>query len=140
MDKKILEHEKFIKSEIKKIETALSNTKDKKEISQILKMAKKLYKFHREAVRNFQHERQIHLIVTIFFASMQIFAIAATIFFSSITATSNIVAISTLMIIIDLILFITGIFYVRHYYLLENGTQRLYEFSKKLYQITTMPN
>lgn len=134
MDKKLLEHEQFMKSEVKNIEAKLANSKNEKENLNIIKNAKKLYKYHREAVRNFQHERLIHLIVTVFFASMQIMAVAATISLSLLPTNVG-TLINWLMITICLVLAVTGIFYVRHYYLLENGVQRLYEFSKKLNQI-----
>ena len=135
MDKKLLEHEQFMKKEVKKIEAELTSSKNEKEKSDTIKNAKKLYKYHRETVRNFQHERLIHLIVTVFFASMQITAIAATITLTLLPISDIGMLINWLMIVICLILAITGIFYVRHYYLLENGVQRLYEFSKKLNQI-----
>lgn len=136
MDKKLHEHEQLMKEKIEKIEASLADTKNDKEISYIHKNIKALYKYHREAVTNFQHERLVHLIVTIFFATMQIAAIIATIWSTTIPTTSNGVVLFNLLLIIDLIFFVTGIFYVRHYYQLENGTQRLYDFSQKLYELS----
>jgi hypothetical protein len=69
----------------------------------------------------FQHERLIHLIVTITFALLTI--------------------ISWIVVLIhpDISVFLlTGAFfallipYIRHYYILENGVQKLYEYYDKL--------
>lgn len=140
MDKKLHEHEQFMKNEVKKTKELLNKAKTPDEVKNIQKNAKDLYKYHREAVRNFQHERFIHLIVTIFFASMQILAIVATISLSLMPISDVDAILGWLMVSICLILFVTGIFYVRHYYQLENGVQRLYDFSKELYQIITPTN
>lgn len=69
----------------------------------------------------FQHERLIHLIVTLFFS---LFAIIFT--FISLYTTNRYIY------IISLILYVFVVFYILHYYYLENGVQKLYKIFDKL--------
>ena len=64
----------------------------------------------------FQHERLIHLIVTVLFALMEIISIVATVA----TGYLGLVA-------LDILLLVLLIPYVRHYYILENEVQKMYE-------------
>ena len=71
-------------------------------------------------IRFFQHERLVHLIVTVTFAillmiTFGVFLIAETI---------SVLALSGL-------LFVLLVPYISHYYLLENGVQQLYEVYDK---------
>jgi len=67
----------------------------------------------------FQHERLIHLIVTVLFAFLTIFTIACSCF------SDNSYGISFLLLcVLCLILLVP---YIHHYYVLENGVQKLYE-------------
>lgn len=69
----------------------------------------------------FQHERLIHLIVTVTFAILTVIAILGTMAWPGIS-----------------MLLLTGLFlallipYIGHYYFLENGVQKLYEYYDKL--------
>lgn len=65
----------------------------------------------------FQHERLIHLIVTVFFALFTIIAILLTMFTGKISAA--ILSGAFLLLLVP---------YIAHYYILENGVQRLYKF------------
>lgn len=90
-----------------------------KEIDNILKEDKdidleKLKQSHLERISFFQHERLIHLIVTMFFALFTI------IFFT--LSKDNV-----LITVIVGILLIVLLFYIFHYYTLENGVQHLYK-------------
>ncbi len=69
----------------------------------------------------FQHERLVHLIVTVLFALMTIFvfALAVTVF-------------SLWTGALLLLLLVLLIPYIRHYYILENGTQKLYQYYDRL--------
>jgi hypothetical protein len=135
MDKKLIAHEKFIKKAINQFETKLTDTKTSAEIDQIHLEIKKLNDFHQIVVRDFQHERLIHLIVTFFFSGLLIVAIICLFLLSlvPVSYTANYLGLSLLLIC--LILSVTDVFYVRHYYRLENGTQRLYDLSRKLYNL-----
>ncbi len=72
----------------------------------------------------FQHERLIHLIVTVLFALMTIlvFLVAVTNF-----------ALWTGVLL--LLLFVLLIPYIKHYWLLENGTQKLYQYYDELEEL-----
>ena len=80
-------------------------------------------KIRREMLTNigfFQHERLIHLMVTLAFAMLLAFAIWGCVVISSIP----------FYIFFGLVLVLLAP-YIRHYYILENGVQKLY----KLYDI-----
>ena len=64
----------------------------------------------------FQHERLIHLIVTVKFAILALMSLQ---FFIS----TGMFAVMMLFLLFMVLL----VPYIRHYYILENGTQRLYE-------------
>lgn len=68
----------------------------------------------------FQHERLIHLIVTVLFAFLTIFTITATCFLNN----SYYGLLFCLMAVACLVLLVP---YIHHYYILENGVQKLYE-------------
>ena len=94
-----------------------------------------LIDYHKTMTQQFQHERFIHLIVTFFFALFMIMFfmlfLALALFLPAGTASTIIVACTGL---VALIFLVTTLFYVRHYYLLENGTQELEEITRKLYK------
>lgn len=95
-----------------------------------------LIEYHKVMTQQFQHERLIHLIVTMFFALFLVLMFALFLGLAlavpAETVAANIMLASTGGI--TLILLITTLFYVRHYYLLENGTQELEEITRKLYK------
>ncbi len=69
----------------------------------------------------FQHERLIHLIVTVLFALMTILVF--------LLAVTNFSLWTGVLLLLLLGLLIP---YIRHYWLLENGTQKLYQYYDKL--------
>ena len=69
----------------------------------------------------FQHERLIHLIVTVTFALLAVITLLASLFFKMIA-----------LYILTGLLIILLVPYVRHYYILENGVQKLYEAYDKI--------
>lgn len=88
-----------------------------KEVDELLKndaVNQKYIDNHLIKIGFFQHERLIHLIVTVFYALFVIFFL----FLSSI---------NFLYIIPTFILIIFLIFYVLHYFFLENSVQYLYK-------------
>ena len=64
----------------------------------------------------FQHERLIHLLVTLAFAIFTFASIITCTFVCSLP-----------MILLSVLLIVLLIPYIRHYYILENGVQRLYK-------------
>lgn len=65
----------------------------------------------------FQHERLIHLIVTVLFALLAVVSILVNLFIQELA-----------VLALCLMFFVLLIPYIRHYYILENGVQRLYEY------------
>lgn len=72
-------------------------------------------------IRFFQHERLIHLIVTVLFALLTILSILA---FLTLTQIG--------LLVLSILLLILLVPYIRHYYILENGVQKLYTYYDKL--------
>lgn len=68
-----------------------------------------------------QHERLIHLLVTILFSLLLMSMIIVSFFYVSIP--------SVLLFLLFLALEVP---YIRHYYILENGTQRLYRLYEEI--------
>jgi len=69
----------------------------------------------------FQHERLIHLIVTVTFALLTVLTFFCTFFYQNIG-----------LYLLLLLLLVLLIPYIRHYYILENGVQKLYQYYDKL--------
>lgn len=69
----------------------------------------------------FQHERLIHLIVTVLFAVLAVMSILANLFVQELA-----------VLALCLMFFVLLIPYIRHYYILENGVQKLYKYYDKI--------
>lgn len=76
---------------------------------------------HLVQISFFQHERLIHLIVTVTFALLEMIVMAM------IPLADNMA-----MIILSLLLLVLLIPYIRHYYLLENEVQKMYRQYDKM--------
>lgn len=102
----------YIKLYMKEVETRINNKN----------VTKKVIDLHIKKIEFFQHERLIHLLVTLFYAlfTLLFFALGM---------------ISWLFFIIDLILLIFLIFYILHYFFLENSVQYLYVLYDKMLDI-----
>ena len=72
-------------------------------------------------IQFFQHERLIHLIVTVTFALLTVLSIFAFLALEQI----GLLALSILLLVLL-------VPYIRHYYILENGVQKLYTYYDKL--------
>lgn len=99
MEKRILNYRKYIDELLQKEDA---------EWEQILEQ-------HLVQISFFQHERLIHLIVTVTFALLEMIAIAA-----------SVIAFTPMLAVLDILLLVLLIPYVRHYYILENETQKMY--------------
>ncbi len=80
----------------------------------------------------FQHERLVHLIVTVTFAVLTLLCMM-----------SWFISCEIMFIAMTVLFLITTAFYVEHYYLLENKTQYLYTLYDKIlegYEKTTKNN
>jgi len=80
---------------------------------------KTILKHHRETVKFLQHERLIHLLVTLAFGTKFLMAMLFTIFYAN-----------PLLLIIDGLLLALLVPYIFHYFKLENGVQKLYWIDK----------
>ncbi len=133
MDKNIKGHIIFIEQKIDELEKELAKSSEKTSVNQKIR---DLNDYHKSAVGNFQHERHIHLLVTLFFAILLLLSAGASIILSILNVTSRTYDILSILILtIFTIIFTTEIFYVVHYFKLENGTQKLYKISDKLYRL-----
>ena len=95
---------KYINEYIEELENKLLNKKDtKKDLDDLM-----------VKIKFFQHERLIHLIVTMFFALFTIILI----YFSFSNAAFSLIALALIVLL--------G-FYIKHYYFLENSVQYLYK-------------
>ena len=90
-----------------------------KKIDDILKKSQKidyqkLKEEHLDKIKFYQHERLIHLLVTLFYVIFLLSTIALSYF-------------NSLFLIIFFILLVFLIFYIKHYFYLENHVQHLYK-------------
>lgn len=81
----------------------------------------KLKEYHYAQIQFMQHERLVHLIVTIAFAMFLLFSIFLAIYFKSLEFT-----------ILCGLFFVLLAPYIMHYYRLENGVQRWYELYNEI--------
>lgn len=95
----------------------------------------RLISLHRDKIHEFQHERLVHLLVTFFFGGLLLFFCGVSIIFSLLPLYDQGVTLTLLSSLIAFILLIVELFYIRHYYQLENGVQRLEAQTDKIYAL-----
>lgn len=100
MEKRILNYRKYI-------DDLLSSDE--------LKDWEKVIQEHLIQIGFFQHERLIHLIVTITFAILEVISLGLTV-----------IRFSPFIGVLAILLLVLLIPYVRHYYILENEVQKMY--------------
>lgn len=125
MDKSLTAHENYVTAEISSLTGKGAKAR-----------AEELYYYHVDRVRDFQHERQIHLSVTLFFAGLLLLDVIGLLWVGS-AGFEPVTLLTALFGSAGAVLFVTVLLYVRHYYRLENGVQRLYELTEKLHRIIT---
>ena len=106
MTKAMAEHEKFIEERMEKLDA---------------EGLARLFSYHEARMRDFQHERLIHLIVTSLVAVVTILMVLA-----------SIITHEWMLFIADFLLFPLLLAYLVHYRSLENGVQSLYTLTKQL--------
>lgn len=94
------------KTDIKKTDT---------EEQTMQEMVQDKLKEHLVQVGFFQHERLIHLIVTVTFALLEMLAIVL-----------SVISYSLFTLLLPIVILILLIPYIRHYYILENEVQKMY--------------
>lgn len=100
------------------------------EINKIIKagkMSQAQLEHHWRMVACFQHERLIHLLVTLFFALITILLLGASLILSFMVPVWPYLV---PLFVVDAILVILTGAYVKHYYYLENHVQKLYWIAK----------
>ena len=125
MDKEIYRHRDYVQSELNRIKHIANNDAR-------LASYRELANYHALQTWNFQHERQIHLYVTIIFGVIMLAAWA--VLFGWLVAVSGAYNIVTwLLIALVTILTILEGCYLGYYYRMENRTQILYPLDRKIY-------
>lgn len=82
---------------------------------------------HLTQISFFQHERLIHLIVTVTFALLEMLAILLSVISDSLFA-----------LLLPVVILILLVPYIRHYYILENEVQRMYVQYDRMLRIYRM--
>ena len=104
------------KTDIKKTDTEKTDIKKTDTEEQtIQEMVQDKLKEHLVQVGFFQHERLIHLIVTVTFALLEMLAIVL-----------SVISDSLFTLLLPIVILILLIPYIRHYYILENEVQKMY--------------
>lgn len=131
MDKDLMTYAVTTLHQIGAIESELIEAK-KVDRERLLAEAKVIYNHHVTRVRDFQHERLIHLLVTFFFAGLLLLSAAGGLIALTLAADRSGPTLNILSWSLCVILFVTEAFYIRHYFKLENGTQKLYKLTDRL--------
>ena len=106
MEQRILQYRKSI-------DEWLEKTEQSAQVSQEILRDK--MEEHLNQIGFFQHERLIHLIVTVTFALLEMLAILL-----------NVISDSLFSLLLPVVILILLVPYIRHYYILENEVQKMY--------------
>lgn len=104
--------EKRIKAYLIYMEKRLEQLEKEKASSAEIETVKKE---HLQQISFFQHERLIHLLVTITFALLELLSLIAALLVQELS-----------MMLLTGVLLILLVPYIRHYYILENAVQKMY--------------
>ena len=129
MDKEILEHQAFAKQELRKIAKKYPDPYNEERATAY----GNLWRYNQMEIRNFQHERHIHLLVTITFGFIMLGS-WVTLFLWLAFGRDTFCAVTWPLAGVVLILSVLEGAYLRFYYHLENWTQRLYALDKEIYR------
>ena len=128
---KIDRYKNYIDNELKKI----INISDKSSFD--IKI-KNLFNYHLAKVNDFQHERRIHLLVTLFFGFILILVTGTLVILGML----NLLNVKSYLLgsLIFAIIFVTEICYIFYYYYLENSMVILYKLTDQIYTIINQKN
>ena len=101
---------KYLYNYINEIENKLKKDNNKNDINELI-----------NKISFFSHERLVHLIITLFFALISIIFTVVCFYYYN-----------YLLYVIAIVLYIMLMFYIVHYYRLENGVQYLYKLYDKM--------
>lgn len=113
MEQRILQYRKQIDEWLAKMEQSVQDSGSIDHVTQELIRDK--LREHLVQVGFFQHERLIHLIVTVTFALLEMLAIIL-----------SVIAGSPFTLLLPVVILVLLIPYIRHYYILENEVQKMY--------------
>ncbi|MDR2380850.1 MAG: hypothetical protein LBE08_06715 [Bifidobacteriaceae bacterium] len=131
MRRAIARHDALMTARIAELEAARAGGQN------IGRPARALATHHDRATRHFQHERLIHLLVTLFFGGLAVALVAALAAVALGPADDDpIVGLFWALAAGAAVVGVLEGFYVVHYYHLENGVQRLYRFDAQLAELT----
>ena len=112
MEKRILRYRHYMDVLLKELDE--KNDKSKEELQS-------LRDEHLVQISFFQHERLIHLIVTVLFAILEVVSLVITV-----------ISPEPFSLLLTLVILILLLPYIRHYYILENEVQKMYKQYDKL--------
>ncbi len=118
MEQRILQYRKSI-------DEWLEKTEQSAQVSQEILRDK--MEEHLNQIGFFQHERLIHLIVTVTFALLEMLAILL-----------NVISDSLFSLLLPVVILILLVPYIRHYYILENEVQKMYVQYDRMLRICQM--
>jgi len=118
MEQRILQYRKSIDEWLEKTEQSAQVSQD---------ILRDKLEEHLTQISFFQHERLIHLIVTVTFALLEILAILLSVISDSLFA-----------LLLPVVILILLVPYIRHYYILENEVQRMYVQYDRMLRIYRM--
>ena len=125
MEQRILQYRKSIDAWLEKMEQSAQTQEDgnaegitrteEQDANERERIVRDNLEEHLTQIGFFQHERLIHLIVTVTFALLEMLAILL-----------SVIADSLFSILLPIVILILLIPYIRHYYILENEVQKMY--------------
>ena len=117
MEQRILQYRKQIDEWLAEVEQSVqAQSRDDGNAEQITqKLIQDKLEEHLVQVGFFQHERLIHLIVTVTFALLEMLAIVL-----------SVISDSLFTLVLPVVILILLVPYIRHYYILENEVQKMY--------------
>ena len=125
MEQRILQYRKSIDEWLEKTEQSAQTQEDgnaegitrteEQDANERERIVRDKLKEHLTQIGFFQHERLIHLIVTVTFALLEMLAILL-----------SVIADSLFSILLPVVILILLVPYIRHYYILENEVQKMY--------------
>lgn len=117
MEQRILQYRKQIDEWLAEMEQSIkTQSQEGGNAEQIIqKLIQDKLEEHLVQVGFFQHERLIHLIVTVTFALLEMLAIVL-----------SVISDSLFTLLLPVVILILLIPYIRHYYILENEVQKMY--------------
>lgn len=137
MEQSILQYRKSIDAWLEKMEQSAQTQEDgnaegitrteEQDENERERIVRDKLKEHLTQISFFQHERLIHLIVTVTFALLEMLAILLSVISDSLFA-----------LLLPVVILILLVPYIRHYYILENEVQRMYVQYDRMLRIYRM--